>query len=130
MTETSPRQFIAATQVTLDGYIVDREGASDWVDSWSDGLGVLADVDAFVLGGGMFPDYEQFWTGILEDPAAASEWLGRAPYDREIEYARIASATLWNWRSGPSNASIPKRAIAACARSDSRRAMAKSIPSA
>lgn len=80
-------------QVTLDGYILGAEGESDWVDSWADGLGLLPEVDAFVLGGGMFPDYEQFWTAILDDPAAASEWLGRAPYEREIEYARVAAAT-------------------------------------
>ena len=93
MTATTSREFIAAMQVTLDGYILGLEGESDWVDSWADGLGLLPKVDAFVLGGGMFPDYEQFWTAILEDPAVASEWLGRAPYDREIEYARVAATT-------------------------------------
>jgi dihydrofolate reductase len=93
MTATPSRDFIAAMQVTLDGYILGPEGESDWVDSWADGLGLLPDVDAFVLGGGMFPDYEQFWAAILTDPASASEWLGRAPYDREIEYARVAAAT-------------------------------------
>lgn len=93
MTATSARQFIAAMQVTLDGYILGPEGESDWVDSWADGLGLLPEVDAFVLGGGMFPDYEEFWTAILDEPAAMSEWLGRAPYDREIEYARVAATT-------------------------------------
>jgi dihydrofolate reductase len=93
MTATSSREFIAAMQVTLDGYILGPEGESDWVDSWADGLGLLPEVDAFVLGGGMFPDYEQFWTTILDDPATAPEWLGRAAYDREIEYALVAATT-------------------------------------
>ena len=80
-------------QVTLDGSIQDADGMSDWVDSWADGLGLLPPVDAFVLGGGMFPEYEQFWTAILEDPGAAAELLGREPYPREVEYARLAAET-------------------------------------
>src|SRR3984893_894264 len=44
--------------------------------------------------------------------------------------AAIACSTLWNKRSFPSSSSMPNRAIASCARIDSRRAMAKSTPSA
>ena len=80
-------------QVTLDGSIQDPEGTSDWVDSWADGLELLPPVDAFVLGGGMFPEYERFWTAILDDPAAAAEMLGRDPYPREVAYARVAAET-------------------------------------
>ena len=93
MTTTSSRPFIAAMQVTLDGYILGPDGEADWVDSWADGLDLLPEVDAFVLGGGMFPDYEQFWATILENPAAASKWLGRDPYPRELNYARVAAKT-------------------------------------
>lgn len=91
MTTTSSRPFIAAMQVTLDGYILGPDGEADWVDSWADALDLLPEVDAFVLGGGMFPDYEQFWAAILDNPAAASEWLGREPYPRELNYARVAA---------------------------------------
>ena len=80
-------------QVTLDGAIQDPEGMSDWVDSWADGLALLPPVDAFLLGGGMFPEYEQFWAAVLDDPAAAAEILGRDPYPREIAYARLAAET-------------------------------------
>ena len=80
-------------QMTLDGYIWDSEEQVDWVDSWADGLELLPAVDAFVLGAGMFPQYEQFWTAILDDPEAASEMLGREPYPRELAYARTAKAT-------------------------------------
>ena len=59
MTTTSSRPFIAAMQVTLDGHILGPDGEADWVDSWADGLELLPEVDAFVLGGGMFPDYER-----------------------------------------------------------------------
>jgi dihydrofolate reductase len=93
MTTTSPRPLIAAMQVTLDGYILGPEGEVDWVDSWADGLELLPQVDTFVLGGGMFPQYEQFWTAILDDPSAASDLLGRDPYPREVAYARLAAET-------------------------------------
>jgi dihydrofolate reductase len=88
---TTARTLISAMQVTLDGY--SSEGDADWIDSWADGLALLPPVDAFVLGGGMFPQYEQFWTSILDDPSTASAMLGRDPYPREIEYARRATET-------------------------------------
>ena len=80
-------------QVTLDGYILDPKGEAEWVDSWADGLELLPPVDTFVLGGGMFPAYEQFWAAILDDPSAASDMLGRDPYPREVTYARVAMGT-------------------------------------
>jgi dihydrofolate reductase len=93
MTTTTPRALISAMQVTLDGYILGPKDEADWVDSWADGLELLPPVDAFVLGGGMFPGYEQFWTAILDDPSAAADMLGRDPYPRELAYARTAAAT-------------------------------------
>ena len=93
MTTAASRPFIAAMQVTLDGFSRGPDGNADWVDSWADGLELLPQVDAFVLGGGMFADYEVFWAAIREDPAAVAQWLGRDPYPREIEYARVAAET-------------------------------------
>jgi dihydrofolate reductase len=88
---TTSRSLISAMQVTLDGY--SSEGDAEWVDSWADGLGLLPPVDAFVLGGGMFPQYEQFWATILDDPDTAADVLGRDPYPREVAYARLAAET-------------------------------------
>jgi dihydrofolate reductase len=93
MSTSTKRPLIAAMQVTLDGRILGPEGEVDWVDSWADGLELLPPVDAFVLGGGMFPEYERFWAALLEDPAAASDMLGRDPYPRELAYARFAAET-------------------------------------
>ena len=93
MTTAPSRTLIAAMQVTLDGYVFGPDREADWVDSWADGLELLPRVDAFVLGGGMFPDYEVFWATVRGNPAAASEWLGRDLYPREIEYARVAAET-------------------------------------
>jgi dihydrofolate reductase len=93
MSTSTTRRLIAAMQVTLDGRILGPDGEVDWVDSWADGLELLPPVDAFVLGAGMFPDYERFWAAFLEDPSAAADMLGRDPYPRELAYARVAAAT-------------------------------------
>jgi dihydrofolate reductase len=93
LTTTPPRALISAMQVTLDGYALgDRDGRpvgdADTFESWADGLELLPPVDAFVLGGGMFPDYEQFWKTILDESSDAVDMLGRDPYPRELTYAR------------------------------------------
>ena len=89
------RTVIAALQVSLDGYVEAPEGdARDWVDSWADALELLGPVDAFVLGRGMFDGrYEAWWDAALADPDTASAMFGRAPYPREVEYARRAHET-------------------------------------
>ena len=84
MSTPTSRTLIAVLQVTLDGHILGPEGEVDWVDSWADGLHLLPPVDAFVLGGGMFPEYERFWATLLDDPTAAADMLGRDPYPREL----------------------------------------------
>lgn len=93
MSTSTTRRLIAAMQVTLDGRILGPDGEVDWVDSWADGLELLPPVDAFVLGGGMFPEYENFWAAIRADTGAAAEMLGREPYPRELDYARVAAET-------------------------------------
>ena len=90
---TTSRSLVSVMQVTLDGHILDPAGEVDWVDSWADGVELIGSVDAFVLGGGMFPQYEQFWQAILDDPDAAAAMLGRDPYPREVTYAHVARAT-------------------------------------
>jgi len=92
-TTTTPRALISAMQVTVDGYALGPDGDTDSFDSWADGLELLPPVDAFVLGGGMFPGYELFWAAILNDPTTAADMLGRDPYPREVTYARVAAET-------------------------------------
>jgi dihydrofolate reductase len=93
MSPSTSRPLIAAMQVTLDGRILGPDGEVDWVDSWADALELLPAVDAFVLGGGMFPEYERFWTAVRDEPTAAAEMLGRDPYSRELRYAQVAAET-------------------------------------
>jgi dihydrofolate reductase len=94
MSDQQQKTFIAALQVSLDGYVQGPEGGGSWVDSWADALGLLGPVDAFVLGRGMFEGrYEQYWDAALADPDTASAMFGRAPYPREVDYARLAHET-------------------------------------
>jgi dihydrofolate reductase len=88
------RTFIAALQVSLDGYVQGPNDENDWADSWADALGLLGPVDAFVLGRVMFEDrYEPYWDAALGDPDTAMAMYGRAPYPREVDYARVAHET-------------------------------------
>ena len=93
MTTSTSKHLIAVLQMTLDGRILDADGRSDWVNSWSDGLELLQPVDGFMLGAGMFSGYEQFWAAMLQDRPLAVEMLGREPYPRELAYAEVAART-------------------------------------
>ena len=57
MASKSSRKMIAALQVSLDGFIQGPDGEKDWADSWASALQLIPDVDMFVLGGRMYPDY-------------------------------------------------------------------------
>jgi dihydrofolate reductase len=88
------RTFVAALQVSLDGYVQGPGGEGDWVDSWADALELIGAVDAFVLGRGMFDGrYEAYWDAALADPETASAMFGREPYPREVSYTRVARET-------------------------------------
>jgi len=87
------RAFIAALQVSLDGYIQGAIGEVDWVDSWNDALGLIPDVDAAVLGGGMYPGYEQLWGSIAADAQRGATMLGREATEGGVEYARWTQRT-------------------------------------
>jgi len=88
------RKMIAALQVSLDGFTqgCDR-GEGEWVDSWADALGLVADVDAFVQGGGMYPGYGEYWAAIYAEPRSVPPYQSRLPYDREVAYAQLAFKT-------------------------------------
>jgi dihydrofolate reductase len=93
MAESTTRSMIAAMQVSLDGFAEGPEGELLEVESWADGLGMLPEIDTFLLGGGMYGAYEGFWSTLLTDPDAAEEMLGRPPLEREVAYARLAAKT-------------------------------------
>ncbi len=85
--------FIAALQMSLDGYLEGANGEVDWVDSWSDALDLVPDADAAVIGGRTYPGYEQLWGTIAADPESGTAMLGRAATEGEVAYARWTQRT-------------------------------------
>ncbi|KRD75912.1 dihydrofolate reductase family protein [Lysobacter sp. Root983] len=87
------RKIIAALQMSLDGRIEGPQGELDWVDAWDDRYGLTDRIDACLLGGGMYPGYEGYWSAVQNDPAGVLAFSGRAPTPNEVEYARFAAST-------------------------------------
>jgi dihydrofolate reductase len=84
------RKIIAALQTSLDGYIEGANGEIDWIRSWEDPFDILPEIDTCILGGGMYPGYEQYWGAIMADPAAVSTFTGAAATPGEVDYAHFA----------------------------------------
>ena len=87
------RKLIAGMKISADGKIEGPEGAADWVEAWSDDYGVMSQVDACLLGGGMYPGYEWYWTSIQNEPDKPVWITGKAPTPDELEYARFVAKT-------------------------------------
>lgn len=87
------RTMIAALQVSLDGFTQGPNGEKDWVDSWADAIQLIPDVDTFVLGGHMYPDYGKYWEAIYNDPDGLAPFQDRVPSKSEVAYARLAAGT-------------------------------------
>jgi dihydrofolate reductase len=91
--EVDVRKLIAGMKTSVDGKIEGAEGYADWVDAWSEDYGLTSRVDACVLGGRMYPDYERFWTRIQSEPGEVHPMSGRVPTPAEVEWARFAART-------------------------------------
>lgn len=87
------RNLIAGMKVSLDGKTQGSEGIADWVEGWSDDYGLTPQIDACLLGGGMYPTYEEYWTAIQQEPGQPHPLSGELPTEGEIEWARF-SATI------------------------------------
>ena len=87
------RKVIAGMQTSIDGKIEGPEGYADWVDAWSDHYDVTNRVDACLLGAGMYPGYEAYWSAIQNAPDKPPEATGKAPTPGEVEYARFTANT-------------------------------------
>jgi dihydrofolate reductase len=99
MTVNTSRKMISAMQVSLDGFVADTDGKTDWIDSWADAIQLIDDVDTFLLGGNMYPGYGEYWGSIHADPKSippnpeVPSQEGRLPSSSEIAYARFAAQT-------------------------------------
>ena len=87
------RQLIAAMKISLDGKAEGPSGVADWVDAWSEDYGLMEQVDACLLGGHMYPGYEQYWTAIRNAPDEPLPMTGKPAAPEELSWARFAAAT-------------------------------------
>jgi dihydrofolate reductase len=93
MSPNAARKMIAALQVSLDGFTEGPNGEKDWADSWASALELIPDVDTFVLGARMYPDYGAYWESIYANPDRVTPFDERIPSKNEIAYARFAAKT-------------------------------------
>ena len=87
------RNMIAAMKISIDGKTEGAQGYADWVDAWSEDYGLTPQIDACILGGGMYPNYEQYWTAIQEAPHEANPLGAGVPTKAEVEWAQFAATT-------------------------------------
>lgn len=87
------RKLIAAMKISIDGKMEGPQGIADWVNGWSDDYGLTPQIDACVLGAGMYPGYEQYWTAIQNAPDEPLPMTGQLPTPAEVEWARFAGRT-------------------------------------
>jgi dihydrofolate reductase len=89
--EVDMRKLIAGMKVSVDEKIEGPEGYADWVEGWSEDYGLMPQVDACLLGAGMYPGYEQYWTAIQNEPDKPLPMTGKLPTPAEVEWARFAA---------------------------------------
>jgi hypothetical protein len=80
-------------KVSADGKVEGPDGAADWVEAWSEDYGLMPQIDACVLGAGMYPGYEWYWSTVRNEPDKPIWITGNAPTPAELEWARFAAQT-------------------------------------
>ena len=87
------RRLIGAMKISVDGKIEGPERMADWVAAWSEDYGLMPQIDACLLGGGMYPGYEQYWSAIQNEPDKPHWITGEPPTPAELEWASFAAKT-------------------------------------
>lgn len=87
------RKLIAAMKVSLDGRSEGPDGHADWVDAWSEDYGLMERVDACLLGGRMYPGYEQYWSAIRQAPDQPLPMTGKLPHPAELRWSAFVQGT-------------------------------------
>src|SRR5437867_3996099 len=85
------RKLITGMQMSLDGKIEGPEGYADWVETWSDNYDLMPQVDACLLGAGMYTGYEGYWSVIQNAPDKLLPMTDRLPTPAEVQWARFAA---------------------------------------
>jgi len=87
------RPLIAAFKTSIDGQITGPDGYADWVDGWSDDYGLTDRVDACLLGGRMYPGYEQYWTAVQAADGGPLPMTETIPTPGEVAWGAFAAQT-------------------------------------
>jgi len=87
------RKLIAAMKMSLDAKVEGPDGTADWVEAWSEDYGLTPQIDACLLGAGMYPGYESYWTGIQTKPETAAWLTSDPPTPAEREWADFIKQT-------------------------------------
>jgi len=87
------RKLIAGMKISVDAKMEGPEGVADWVAGWSEDYGLMPQIDACLLGGGMYPGYETYWTAIQNEPDKPLPMTGKLPTPGEVEWGRFAAQT-------------------------------------
>ena len=87
------RKLIGAMKLSLDGKVEGEEGYAGWVDEWADNYGLTPQIDACLIGGGMYPGYEGYWTGLMAEPTTPRWVTGAAPTAAELAWADFIQRT-------------------------------------
>jgi dihydrofolate reductase len=94
------RRIITTMHVTIDGKTVRPDGTIDWVGGGPEAYDFEAfdRVDACVLGRVMYPEYEEYWRGVVagnDDTPEAKRYAGFA--DRTPHYVLTRTVTAFDW---------------------------------
>jgi len=87
------RKLIAGFKVSIDGKIEGSEGYADWVAAWSEDYGLTGQIDACIVGGGMYPGYEGYWTAIQTAGDQPLPMTGKFPTRDEVKWGEFAART-------------------------------------
>ena len=87
------RKLIAGMKVSVDARMESAEGMADWVEAWSEDYGLMPQIDACILGSGMYGGYERYWTGIQNEPNTPAWITGTPPTPAEVEWAGFIKKT-------------------------------------
>ena len=87
------RKLIAAMKLSVDGRSEGPEGYADWVEAWSEDYGLMDRIDACLLGGRMYPGYEQYWSAIQQAPDRPLPMTGKLAHPAELTWSEFARRT-------------------------------------
>jgi len=87
------RKLIAGMKISLDGKVEAAADMADWVEAWSEHYGLTPQIDACVLGSGMYGGYERYWTAIQTEPDTPAWITGNPPTPAEREWAGFIKRT-------------------------------------